>query len=201
MKILGISCSPRENGNTMTLMKKALEGAKNDGAEVELFSAAGKDIRPCDSCRACGKTGKCVVKDDVTPLQEKMLAADGIIYGAPVYYYNMAAQAKCIMDRSTALQVPGRTLANKVGGVIAVAGSLGLVDAVKDFCFYFCARRMLMANYVAAYGLNPEEMPKMEKCMQAAYDLGRVTAALVKMNFRYPLDLMGRSIAYGTHTK
>jgi multimeric flavodoxin WrbA len=201
MKILGISCSPRESGNTMTLLKKALEGAKKDGAEVELFSAAGKDIRPCDACRACNKTGKCTVKDDVTPLQEKMLAADGIIFGTPVYFYNMAAEAKCIMDRSTALQVPGRTLANKVGGVIAVAGSLGLIDAVKDFCFYFCSRRMLLANYVAAYGLNPEDMPKMEKCMQAAYDLGRTMAVLVKMNFKYPLELMGRSIAYGTHTK
>jgi len=201
MKILAISCSPRENGSTVTLLKKALEGAKKDGAEVELFSAAGKDIRPCDACRACGKTGKCVVKDDVTPLQEKMLAADGIIYGTPIYYYSMAAQAKAIMDRSTALQVPGRTLANKVGGVIAVAGSFGLVDAVKDFCFYFFARRMLMANYVAAYGLGPEDLVKMEKCMQAAYDLGRTTVALVKMNFKYPVDLMGRAIAYGTHTK
>jgi multimeric flavodoxin WrbA len=201
MKILAISCSPRENGNTVALLNKALEGAKQDGAEVELFSAAGKDIRPCDACRACGKTGKCIVKDDVTPLQEKMLAADGIIYGTPVYFYGMAAQAKAIMDRTTALQVPGRTLANKVGGVVAVAGSLGVSDAVKDFCFYFFSRRMLMANYIGAYGLNPDEMQKMEKCMQATYDLGRTMVALVKMNFKYPVDLMGRSIAYGTHTK
>jgi multimeric flavodoxin WrbA len=201
MKILAISCSPRENGNTVALLNTALEGAKEDGAEVELWSAAGKDIRPCDACRACGKTGRCVVKDDVTPLQEKMLAAEGIIYGAPVYFYSMAAQAKAIMDRTTALQVPGRTLANKVGGVVAVAGSFGLVDAVKDFCFYFFSRRMIMANYVAAYGLNPDEMQKMEKCLQAAHDLGRVVVSLIKMNFKYPIDLMGRSIAYGTHTK
>jgi multimeric flavodoxin WrbA len=201
MKILAISCSPNKEGNTVTLLNKALEAAKKDGAEVELFSAAGKDIRPCDDCHACRKTGKCVVKDDVTPLQEKMLTADGIIFGAPVYFYGMCAQAKCIMDRTTALAVPGRTLANKVGGVVTVAGSFGLVDVVKDFCFYFFSRRMLMANYVAAYGINTEELKKMEKCMQAAYDLGRGMAALIKMNFKYPMDLMGRAIAYGTHTK
>jgi multimeric flavodoxin WrbA len=198
MKILAISCSPNKDGNTVTLLNKALEGAKKDGAEVELFSAAGKDIKPCDACRACGK---CVVKDDVTPLLEKMLAADGIIFGAPIYFYGMAAQAKAIIDRTIALNVPGRTLANKVGGVVTVAGSFGLVDAVKDFCFYFFSRRMLMANYVAAYGTNTEELKKMEKCMQAAHDLGRTMAALVKMNFKYPADLMGRAIAYGTHTK
>jgi multimeric flavodoxin WrbA len=106
MKILAISCSPNLNGSTVTLLNKALEGAKKEGAEVELWSASGKDIRPCDACRACGKTGKCVVKDDVTPLQEKMLAAEGIIFGMPVYFYGMAAQAKCIIDRSTALKLP-----------------------------------------------------------------------------------------------
>ncbi len=201
MKILAISCSPHQDGNTVTLLNKALEGARKDGAEVELFSVAGKDIRPCDACRACAKTGKCIVKDDVTPLQEKMLAADGIIFGTPVYFYGMAAQAKAIMDRTTALAVPGRTLANKVGGIVTVAGSFGLVDVVKDFCFYFFSRRMLMANYVAAYGLSTDELKKMEKCMQAAYDLGRTMVALVKANFQYPVELMGRAIAYGTHTK
>ncbi len=201
MRILAISCSPNKDGNTVTLLNRALEGAKKDGAEVELFSAAGKDIRPCDACRACNKTGKCIVKDDVTPLQEKMLAADGIIFGAPVYFYGMAAQAKAIMDRSIALQVGGRSLVNKVGGVVTVAGSFGLVDVVKDFCFYFFSRRMLMANYVAAYGLSKEDLQKMEKCLQASHDLGRVMAALIKMNFKYPLDLMGRAIAYGTHTR
>jgi multimeric flavodoxin WrbA len=201
MKILAISCSPDANGSSVTLLNRALEGAKKDGAEVELWSASGKDIRPCGACRSCGKTGKCVVKDDVAPLQEKMLAADGIIFGVPVYFYGMAAQAKCIMDRTTALALPGRTLANKVGGLVTVAGSFGLVDVVKDFCFYFFACRMLMANYVAAYGLVAEDLKKLEKCMQASNDLGRTMVAIAKMNFKYPAELMGKAIAYGTHTK
>ena len=201
MKILAISCSPNKNGNTVTLLNKALEGAKADGAAVELYNVAGKDLKPCDGCHACFKTGKCTLKDDFAPLYDKMLAADGIIFGAPVYYYGMCAQAKIIIDRSVALSQPDRTLANKVGGVVAVAGSLGLVDAVKDFCFYFVARRMLTANYLAAYGLEPGDVKKLEKCMQAAYDLGRTMVAVVKSDFKYPLDLMGRAIAYGTHTK
>jgi hypothetical protein len=85
--------------------------------------------------------------------------------------------------------------------VVAVAGSFGLVDVVKDFCFYFFSRRIMMANYVAAYGLGAEELKKMKKCMQASYNLGRAMAALIKMNFKYPMDMMGPSIAYGTHTK
>jgi multimeric flavodoxin WrbA len=201
MKILAISCSPNQNGNTVTLLDRALEGAKAEGAAVELFSVAGKDIKPCDGCRACAKTGRCVIKDDMGPLYEKILEADGIIFGAPVYFYGMCAQAKVIIDRTFALTVPGRTLANKVGAVVSVAGSFGLVDAIKDFCLYFITRRMVTANYLAAYSTSVAELEKMEKCLQAAYNLGRVTAAVVKANFKYPLDLMGRAIAYGTHTK
>jgi multimeric flavodoxin WrbA len=201
MKILAVSCSPRKDGNGMVLLNEALRGAKEDGAEVDLYSVAGKNLQPCDGCWGCTKTGKCHIKDDMHELYDKMAAADGIIYGLPIYYYGMAAQAKIIIDRSMAMTLPDKSLANKVGGLVVTAGSFGLVDAVKDFCFYFHARRMLMANYVAAYSVNVDELKKMGKCMKAAYDLGRTMTALVKMNFKYPLDLMGRSIAYGTHTK
>jgi multimeric flavodoxin WrbA len=202
MKILAISCSPRKEGNTVTLLSEALRGAQQDGAEVELYSVAGKDLRPCDGCWDCTKEGlACPIEDDMQELQDKMLAADGIIFGTPVYFYGMAAQAKTVMDRSIALGRPGRNLANKVGGIVTVCGSLGLISAVKDFTFYLLTRRMLPAGYVAAYGGHPDELKKMEKCMKAAGDLGRAMVAIVRMDFKYPLELMGRPIAYGTHTR
>jgi hypothetical protein len=49
MKILGLSCSPRKSGNTAILLEEALSGAQQEGAETELFSVSGKDIRPCPS--------------------------------------------------------------------------------------------------------------------------------------------------------
>jgi len=202
MKILAISFSPRKNGNTVALLSEALKGARESGAETELYSVAGKDLQPCDGCWACTREGgKCHIEDDMAELQEKMLAADGVIFGTPVYFYGMTAQAKTFMDRTIALGRPGRSLANKVGGIMAVCGSLGLVDALKDFSFYMLTRHMLPAGYVAAYAGSPEDLKKMEKCMKAAGDLGRTMAALAKMNFKYPLDLMGPSIAFGTHTK
>ena len=64
MKILGISFSPRKEGNTVAMLKEALAAAKKEGAEVELYSVAGKNIQPCDGCWGCTKTGKCHIKDD-----------------------------------------------------------------------------------------------------------------------------------------
>jgi multimeric flavodoxin WrbA len=202
MKILAVSCSPRSEGNTVTLLREALRGAEGDGAEVELYSVSGKDLRPCDGCWACTKEGGvCPIDDDMEDLQARMLAADGILFGMPIYFYGMAAQAKIVMDRSIALGQPGRNLANKAGGIVVTCGSLGLVDALKDFNFYFLTRRMLPAGYVAAYPGSPDELKKMEKCMTAAGNLGRIMVAVVKQDFKYPLELMGRAIAYGTHTR
>ena len=150
MKILAISCSPRKDGNTVAMLNEALKAAKEDGAEVELFSIAGKNIQACDGCWGCTRTGKCHLKDDVAVLQDKMIAADGIIFGTPVYFWGMTAQAKAIIDRTISLK-PERSLANKVCGVVASCGSLGMVDVLKDFSYYIVQRRMLPANQVSAY--------------------------------------------------
>ncbi len=201
MKILGLSCSPRKQGNTMTLLSEALKGAQQEGAEVELYSIAGKNIEPCDGCRGCSKTGECHIQDDMQGLYDKMIAADGIIFGTPIYFYAMAAQAKIVIDRTIALNKPERSLANKVGGVVVVCGSLGLVDALKDLYFYIVTRRMLPANYVAAYAQPGGELTTMEQCMKATLDLGRQMVRLAAMKFEYPKEFISRPIAYGTHTK
>ena len=122
MKILAISCSPRKQGNTELLLGEALQGAQDEGAEVELYSVSGKTIEPCDGCWTCTKTGECHIKDDMQELYKKLLEADGIIFGTPIYFYAMAAQAKTVMDRTMPLNRPERSLANKVGGVVVVAG-------------------------------------------------------------------------------
>jgi multimeric flavodoxin WrbA len=201
MKILAISCSPRKEGNTTTLLSEALKGAQQDGAEVEPYSISGKTIEPCDACFTCRKTGECHIKDDMQGLYDKMVAADGIIFGTPIYFYAMAGQCKTIIDRTIALNQPGRSLANKVGGIVVVCGSLGLVNALKDLYFYIVTRSMLPASYVAAYAGGRDELIKMEKCMQATHNLGREMVALAKMNFEYPSEVRGRAIAYGTHTR
>jgi multimeric flavodoxin WrbA len=201
MKILAISCSPRKKGNTVTILEEALKGARQEGAEVELYSLSGKKIEPCDGCGTCNETGQCHIKDDMQELYQKMLAADGIIFGTPVYFGNMAAQAKAVIDRTIVTNHPSMSLANKVGGAVALAGSLGLGNAIKDLCFYIITRRMLPASYVAAYAGPPGDVKKLKKCMKAAYDLGRQMARLVALNFKYPADIIVPSIAFGTHTK
>jgi multimeric flavodoxin WrbA len=199
MKILGLSFSPRERGNTEMLMETVLESARAHGAETELYRTAEKDIRPCDACGICFTTGACPIEDDMQELYVRMLDADGILFGTPVYFYNMTAQGKCVVDRTIALNHGGNSLTSKVGGVVAVAGSLGLVDALKDLYFYMVTRQMLPASFVAAYGSNKGDVKDYDKCMEAARALGRHMVQIIEKRFTYP-DGKANYMAFGTHT-
>lgn len=201
MNILAISCSPRKNGNTVAILEEVLRGARGKNADAELYSVSGKNLQPCDGCWACANSGKCHITDDMQELYEKIIMADGLIFGTPIYFWGMTGQAKSILDRTIALNQPGRNLTNKVAGVVAVCGSLGLVDALKDFSYFFIQRRMLPANQVSAYLTNPDQLKDMDQCRKAACQLGEQIVSLVDMGFSYPEEYIQRHGAYGTHTK
>ena len=51
-------------------------------------------------CEGCKKhPGKCVQKEDLTPLMQEMATYDAIVMGTPVYWYQVAAQFKMLVDR------------------------------------------------------------------------------------------------------
>jgi multimeric flavodoxin WrbA len=201
MKILGLCGSQRKGGNTEFLLNEALQGARQEGAEIELYSVSGKDIKPCDGCHACMKTGECHIQDDMQDIYKKMLAADGIIFGSPSYFYGMSGQAKTIIDRTTALNRPGRSLANKVGGVVAVGGSLGLASILKDIYFYMVSKQMLPANFVAGYGLQKGDTAQLENGIKAARELGKQMVQIAAKKFEYPKDIRAAVFGYGTWNK
>ncbi len=100
MKVLGICASPRgSKSTTLRLVQAALEGAKASGAEVELVDVCKLDIKFCNACQVCFKEGKCVHKDDFQGLYEKILAADGLVWGSPNYFRSVTAQMKTFIDR------------------------------------------------------------------------------------------------------
>jgi len=183
LKILGIVCSPRSGGNTEILVRKALESAEKEGAEVEAWSVAGKDLKPCDHCLSCIKTGQCHIKDDMQALYPKMIEADGIILGSPVYFWSITAQAKTVIDRTYALRRPTNRLEGKVGGAIAVAGRRGQVEALTVINNFFLGKGMIPAGLgVDGRGSEKGDIEKDERAMTGAADLGRRIVQLIRQN-------------------
>lgn len=104
MTILAFNGSPRENGSTAALLNSALEGAASKGADTDLIHLNRLTMKGCQGCFACklrdGKSfGRCILKDDMTPLYSKMEKAHGVILGAPIYFGTISAQAKLFIDR------------------------------------------------------------------------------------------------------
>ena len=98
MKILGISGSPRKEGTSGTakLVKTVLEAS---GCEYEYVSLQGKKIFGCIACLGCVEDNVCKVKDDFTPLREKIVDADAYVIGAPNYYTGLNALTHALLER------------------------------------------------------------------------------------------------------
>jgi Multimeric flavodoxin WrbA len=99
MKILAITSSPRENGNTAALLKASLENVASKGAETEYVDLTKYTINPCKGCNYCKAHDTCVQKDDFAEVAGKIVGADGILLGSPVYFFDINAQEKILIDR------------------------------------------------------------------------------------------------------
>lgn len=98
--VLIISSSPRKQGNSDLLCDQFAQGATESGHQVEKVFLAAKKIGYCRGCGVCNTTHKCVQKDDMEELLQKMVAADVIVLATPVYFYTMDGQMKTFIDRT-----------------------------------------------------------------------------------------------------
>lgn len=97
--ILVISSSYRKGGNSDTLCDEFIKGATEAGNKVEKIFLRDKKINFCLGCGVCNNTHKCVQKDDMAELVDKMVEADVIVLATPVYFYAMNGQLKTFIDR------------------------------------------------------------------------------------------------------
>lgn len=171
VRIIGLSASPRKDGNTEILVKEALKAAKRDGAETEFISLAGKEIQPCQACYTCrleDSKGICAIEDDLPEIFEKFKKADGIIIGSPVYFLSVTAQLKALFDRSLTLRygrgnvkrkpgLPGGPeflLTNKVGAAIAVGGGNGQQLTIQEILKWMVFQNMVVVGNRLDLGTN-----------------------------------------------
>ena len=102
MKIVGINGSPRRNWNTATLVRDALDGASEAGAEIEMFDLYEFDFKGCTSCFACKRIGledhRCAMRDGLTPVLEAVREADAVVIGSPIYFNGLSATTDAFHD-------------------------------------------------------------------------------------------------------
>lgn len=100
MKVLGINTSPRVNSNVRIALEAALEASAEKGAETEIIDVNKLTISPCQADNYCkAHNSECALNDDMADVYKKIEEADGIILATPIYFFDVTAQAKTVIDR------------------------------------------------------------------------------------------------------
>lgn len=167
MKILYISGSPRKNGNTDYLLQK-VKGV-TDG---EFLKLTDYEIKPCESCWACRGQEGCVIDDDMTDkIIPKLMDADALVIGTPVYFNNVSSQLKTFIDRTWSIK--GK-LRNKIGGTVVVGRKYGHESAITAINSFFLKHGMIVANRgVSGIAFEKESITKDKEAVKAAERLGK----------------------------
>ncbi len=148
MKAIAFCGSPREAGNTEILLQKCLDTIQAEGADVELVRLADEKVEPCTACNNCfrNKDGKCVVThDSFNDLFAKMVEADIIIVGSPVYFGSATPEMMSLLDRSGYVsRANGNMLSRKLGGPVVVARRAGQNFTYAQLMYWFMINDMVM---------------------------------------------------------
>ena len=209
MKILAISGSPRVKERSSTL-KLVTAVAENTGVDFDLVSLAGKKIQGCIGCMGCADDNVCKLKDDLTPLREKIVSADAYILGGCNFFSTLNGSMHCFLERWYQFRHREQSdLWGKPAVIVSVGGAktdpvakvlsqfcmynlIQVVDRIKGYgangCYYCgygetCKVGAVVAKYGEGFKITEESIPAVEKdgaCMKDAYRAGRNLGQILK---------------------
>lgn len=160
MKVIGVCGSPRK-GNTEWMLNTLMEEVKRGGAEAEILLMRKMNVKMCRGCLACEKYGKkrkgdCVIKDDMTAVYPKLIAANAIVLATPGYMEMLSGLLKNFLDRTCAVwpRLEGKRIAG-----LAVAEE-GIGQTVRNLKGYADLCKMRWLGSVSTLAKNPGDAAK-----------------------------------------
>jgi multimeric flavodoxin WrbA len=186
IKVLGISTSPRANGNSDLLLREALRGASAGGAQTQYLALRDAPMAPCQACNACFVAGACRIQDSFQDILAHLIDTDRLIFATPVHFATVCAQAKALIDRCQCLWARKYVLKQPVypgsprdrrAMVIAVGGTKGkkMFQCIQLIMKYWLAA--LDMTYVGNLFVNQVDeagaILRRPKAMEEAFRLGQ----------------------------
>ncbi len=176
--VIAINGSPRRNGNTSILIRHVREELEKEGITTEEVNLGGSVARGCTACMKCveNQDGHCVFDDDiVNSCIDKMVEADGIILGSPVYFLDVTAEMKGLIDRAGFVAMANRDLfRRKVGVAVTVmrrAGSITALNTMMNFMVY--SGMIIPGKPVTGVGREIGAVNQDEEGIGRAHDTGK----------------------------
>ena len=132
-KVIAFSGSPFKGGS----IEKGLDAVlAATGEQAELIRLYELNMKPCTGCKKCAATNRCVHKDDINPILEKIIEAEGIVIGAYPSFSSVNAVTKIFIERLWPLRHNHMLTKGKVGASV-VCGNRCPVDLADYFEHYF----------------------------------------------------------------
>lgn len=182
MKVLLVNGSPHEKGCTYTALCECGKGIEAEGGKFEILQIGCGPVHGCLACGGCYKTGKCIFDDDVcNELIDKIIEADGIIIGSPVYFASINGALAALLDR--AFYASGRKFTHKPAAGIVSLRRGGASTAFDKLNKYFTIMQMPVVSstyWNAVHGMSPEEVLKDDEGLQIMRVLGRNMVHMIK---------------------
>jgi multimeric flavodoxin WrbA len=184
MKVVAFNGSPRKDGNTSILIRHLFNELEKESIGTELVQLSEKEIRGCIACYKCieNKDQRCAVKNDAAnEYIEKMLGAEGIILGSPVYFNDVTPELKALIDRTGYVARANRRMfRNKVGAAVAAVRRSGAAHAIDTMNHFFLSGEMILVGRAIGMGREKGEVEKDEEGMRLVKTLGQRMAWLLK---------------------
>lgn len=186
MKVVAFNGSGRKNGNTALLIQRVFQELEAEGIATELIQLAGHTLRGCTGCRTCyeRRDRTCVFTDDcVNDCIAKMIEADGIILGSPVYFSDITAEMKALIDRSGYVtRANGCLLRRKVGAAVAAVRRAGAIHTLDSMQHFFLINEMIVPGssyWNVGIGRQIGDVEQDEEGMKTMTTLGQNMAWLL----------------------
>jgi multimeric flavodoxin WrbA len=184
MKVIAFNGSPRQDGNTTTLIGYLLREIENEGIETELVQLSAKAIHGCIACYKCfeNQDRRCAVKNDAAnEYIEKMTTAQGIILGSPSYFQAVTAEMKALIDRAGFVGLAnGKMHKNKVGASVSCFRRTGGMHIIETMNHFFFSNELIIAGRAMSVARDKGDVKKDEEGIESARVLGQKIAWMVK---------------------
>ncbi len=186
MKVVAFNGSPRSNGNTQILLEEVCKVLNAQGIETEIIQVGTRNIHGCIACGKCRENGdnRCIFSDDiVNECVEKIIEADGILLGSPVYFAGLSAQMKAFIDRVGYVCRPNGLLKRKVGASVVAVRRDGAMSAFNSMNnFFTIAESIVVSSSYWNQGIGKEKGDVLsdEEGMNTMTTLGENMAWLLK---------------------
>ena len=188
--IVAVNGSPHAGlGNTSMMIEMLRGPLSEEGFNLETINLCEKEIDYCYGCAFCMEKGKCWIEDDHRAIVNKLLSADGIILGSPVYFFHVTAQMKTFLDRSLAYGHKPQP-AWKPGLAVCVSAGLGESQTAEYLAGVLRVYGAFAVGKLTALATGPGEFVGRETVEASAQDLARDLARAIREKRRRPASDM-----------